>query len=194
MEQRGLADALTALALPPDPAVAQVDELRLGLVGTTRRRWGRRGTKIVPPIPRRYEWVYLVLAVDGAAGRWWWQWQATMKADDLLPTLTALTTAWPLDGMVWDGAGSHRAKRLSDLPLPRLILPPYSPELNPAERVFEAVRRHVEGVVSATLADKQAVVAAYLQELAADPQRVRTLAGWDWILSAAELHSIRSMS
>ena len=58
---------------------------------------------------------------------------------------------------------------------------PNSPELNPAERLFEEIRRHVEGRVYATLNDKVAEVQAFLQKLDADPPRVRRLAGWDWI-------------
>lgn len=194
MEKGGLVDALTTAGVPPVPTLVHFDEMRLGLVGTTRRRWGRRGIKIIQPIQRRYEWVYLALAVDSRAGQVRWTWQRTMKADDLLPSLAALAAAGPLDGIVWDGAPAHRAKRLTDLALPRIVLPAYSPELNPPERVFEEVRRHVEGEPYATLADKQAAVDAYLHDLAADPNRVRSLAGWAWIQHALAQHAIRSMS
>ena len=60
----------------------------------------------------------------------------------------------------------------------RVFLPPYSPELNPAERAFQEVRRRVEGRVYAMLDDKQAEVETYLGELAADPARVRRFCGW----------------
>jgi hypothetical protein len=46
------------------------------------------------------------------------------------------------------------------------------------------VRRHVEGRIYATLADKVAAVNAFLDELDADPARVRSLCGWDWITAA----------
>lgn len=65
--------------------------------------------------------------------------------------------------------------------LPLITLPAYSPELNPAERVFEEVCRWVEGKVYRSLEDKVEAVTAYLAELDSDPERVRTLAGWDWI-------------
>ena len=67
-----------------------------------------------------------------------------------------------------------------------MALPPYSPELNPAERLFEEVRRRVEGTVYATLADKVAAVEAFLRELDADPDRVRQLCGWDWLTDALD--------
>jgi hypothetical protein len=56
--------------------------------------------------------------------------------------------------------------------------------LNPAERLFEEIRRHVEGRVYATLADKVAAVNACLHALDADPARVRRLCGWNWINAA----------
>jgi transposase len=66
----------------------------------------------------------------------------------------------------------------------RVRLPAYSPELNPAERVFEEIRRRTEGRVYDSVADKQAVAQAYLAGLAADPDRIRQLCGWDWLTDA----------
>ena len=64
--------------------------MRLGLVGTSRRRWGIRGVKIVPAVQRRYRWTDLVLLVDGERGTRWWAWQDTMKSDDLLGTVRGI--------------------------------------------------------------------------------------------------------
>jgi transposase len=66
----------------------------------------------------------------------------------------------------------------------RIPLPAYSPELNPAERIFEEIRARTEGVVYDSLDAKQAVAEAYLQDLAADPERVKQLCGWRWIRDA----------
>jgi transposase len=48
-------------------------------------------------------------------------------------------------GVVWDHTAFHKAKVVGEVGLRRIYQPPYSPELNPAERVFEEVRRWVEG-------------------------------------------------
>ena len=92
--------------------------------------------------------------------------------------------AWALDAIIWDGAGTHRARLLADLPTARVRLPSYSPELNPAERVFQEIRRRTEGRVYAAIADKQAVAQGYLASLAADPTCGSRLCGWDWITDA----------
>jgi len=158
--------------------------LRLGLRGTTRRVWGRRGIKVRQRLQLKYEWRYLFAAVDGQTGRVWWGWAPSMKAEALWPLVAGLQELAVLEGLVWDNAPSHRDADLTDLDLALVGLPSSSPELNPAERLFEEIRRRVEGRVYATLDDKAADVQAFLEALDADPVRVRRLSGWDWINAA----------
>ncbi len=184
MEKGGLAQALDAVGLTKSSRIGFADELRLGLRGTTRRVWGRRGVKVRQRLQLKYEWRYLFAAVDGQAGRIWWSWVPSMQAEALWPTIAGLQEMAVLDGLVWDNAPSHRDGDITDLDLAFVGLPPYSPELNPAERLFEEVRRRVEGEAYATLEDKLAAVEAFLHELDADPDRVRQLCGWDWLIAA----------
>lgn len=156
------------------------DELRLGLHGHVRRVLAPTGVKVVQRVQIEYQWRYLLLGVDPRSGQVRWQWLARFRQEQLKPVLAA----WGLAAILWDGAGAHRGKTLQEVPTQRLVLPPYAPELNPAERVFEEVRRRVEGRVYPDLDAKQAVVEASLQELAADPARVQQLCGWDWVLDA----------
>jgi transposase len=93
-----------------------------------------------------------------------------MKAEALWPKVAGPQETDVLDGLVWDNAPGHRDADITDLDLALVGLPAYSPELNPAERLFEEIRRHVEGRVYATLD--------------ANPPRVRQLCGWDWINAA----------
>jgi hypothetical protein len=186
VEKGGLTAALDAVGLTRASRIGFADELRLGLRGTTRRVWGRRGIKVRQRLQLKYEWRYLFAAVDGQTGRIWWDWVPTMKAEALWPTLAGLQEMGVLDGLVWDNAPSHRDADITDLDLALVGLPPYSPELNPAERLFEEIRRRVEGRVYATLDDKVAEVEAFLEKLDADPARVRRLCGWGWITTALE--------
>jgi transposase len=89
-----------------------------------------------------------------------------------------------LVGLVWDRAASHRTKTVQGGGDPLIELPPYSPELNPAERVFEEIRRAVEGKIYATLDAKVQAVTDFLKDLEADPNRVRSLTHWRWINAA----------
>ncbi len=161
--------------------------MRVGLIGQTRRRWAPRGVKIVQPVEYKYEWTYLNLAVNGLSGQLAWSWTENMKAASIAPVIQA----WSAHGVqviVWDRARGHRGPCYDDVKVHRIEQPPYSPELNPAERVFEYLRARIEGEVYGTIAAKQEAVEAKLQQLAADPERVKSLAGWDWIhRSLAEL-------
>ena len=184
MEKGGLAQALDAVGLTTSSRIGFADELRLGLRGTTRRVWGRRGIKVRQRLQMKYEWRYLFAAVDGQSGRIWWDWVPSMKAEALWPIIAGLQEMAVLEGLVWDNAPSHRDDDITELDLALVGLPSYSPELNPAERLFEEIRRLVEGRVYATLEDKAAEVQTFLEELDADRARVRRLCGWDWINAA----------
>ena len=83
--------------------------------------------------------------------------------------LVPIFEQWPMDGVVWDGAPSHRGKLMGQLGFGRISLPAYSPELNPAERVFEAtMRRHIEGEVYPSLEAKRSAIEHLLRQLKAD--------------------------
>jgi transposase len=160
------------------------DEMRVGLRGAVRRVWGRRGVKVRQRLQLQYEWRYLFLAVDSRAGKLYWCWNASMAADEVLGAVGGLQEIGAVSALIWDGAPSHRDEDVRGLGLTLIGLPPYSPELNPAERVFEELRRATEGKVYATLDEKAAAVEGRLRELEADPERVRSLADWDWIKDA----------
>jgi DDE superfamily endonuclease len=184
VEKGGFRAALAAAGLTAATGLGFADELRVGLRGMVRRVWGRRGVKVHQRLQLSYKWRYLFLVVDGQAGTLYWCWLDSMAGDDVLAALGGLQQETEIAALVWDGAPSHRDQDVSALGLPLIGLPPYSPELNPAERVFEEVRRWIEGKVYATLADKVAAVEAFLTELDSDPARIRSLAGWDWITAA----------
>ena len=156
------------------------DEMRLGLIGQTRRVWAPVGVKVVQPLQYERRWCYLVLVVDGRAGRVWWEWTLKMTATALAPVVSTWKDGG-LDAVVWDGAPAHQTLAAQPQPLPLLRQPPYSPELNPAERLIEELRRHLEGKVYPTLSDKYAAAHRFLEDLDASPDRVRSLVGWDWI-------------
>ena len=180
MEKGGLREAAQQARSSSGEGIEFSDELRLGLHGRTRRVLAPKGVKVVQPVQLEYRWRYLLLAVAPLSGRIRWAWIERMRQVDLRPVLED----WQPACLVWDGAPSHRGKQVAALSLHCIPLPAYSPELNPAERIFEEIRRRVEGMVYASLDAKQAVAEAYLQELAADPARVRRLCGWRWIRDA----------
>jgi len=170
----------------PRTPLGFADEMRVGLRGMVRRVWGRRGVKVRQRLQLVYEWRYLFLVVDGRKGTLHWTWIDSMKAEMVGAAVNGLKQQTEVEAVVWDGASSHRHELVRGVGMPLIGLPPYSPELNPAERVIEEVRRWVEGKVYPSLEDKVAAVEAYLTELESNPDRVRGLAGWDWIEDAIQ--------
>lgn len=155
--------------------------MRIGLIGTTRRVWGRRGVKVRQRRQIVYQWQYLNLVVDPAGGRLWHFWSQTMQAPVARALVEATRIETNLAALVWDRAPSHRDATVRAVGLPLIEQPPYAPELNPTERVFEYLRAQIEGILYPTLDDKVAAVDAILADLDADPQRVQSLTGWHWI-------------
>jgi hypothetical protein len=152
----------------------------MGLHGQVRRVWAPIGEKVEQVLQIVYRWTYLVLGVDPVAGRlrWEWEWVTNMKG----ATLAAVMANWKGAGVaavVLDNAPGHRSAVLKAASPALVPLPPYSPELDPAERVFRALRPVIEGEVYASLDDKRAKAEAWLQELAADTARVRSLTAWE---------------
>ena len=122
------------------------DEARVGQQGTLTSVWAETGSRPTAVKQTEYEWCYLFAAVNPMTG-----------ASSALVTPTVNTTlmnehlrfisreAGPGVHvvLVLDQAGWHVAKglRVPDN-ITLLHLPPYSPELNPVERVWGYLRSH----------------------------------------------------
>lgn len=160
----------------------EVDEMRFGLHGQVRRVWAQRGVKIIQPRPFEFDYRYLILGVDPRTGAIQWDWMDTMKASDLVACLSD----WQADGIIWDGARSHRAQSVTQLEVEFIYQPAYSPELNPVERLFQELRREVEGVIYDTRDHKQAAIEQVLLHWQQHPEIVCRIAGWNWICHAMD--------
>ena len=175
--KKGLSNELQAHQITQASRWYFSDEMRFGLWGQVRRRWGLRGVKIIQPKQIEFAWRYLVLAVDVIHLDLKWTWSDRMNQACLQP----IFDRWALETVIWDGASSHRGQDIAQLPMNRIFLPPYSPELNPAERIFEEVRREIEGFVYPTIQAKQHRIDQFLRRLRADKNRLTSLISWDWI-------------
>jgi len=159
-----------------------VDEMRLGLKGVMRRVWCSRGVKVVQRLQFVFEWIYLVVAADPCSGKLRWQWISRLNQAQLLPVIQH----WGLDGLIWDNASAHTGKQMAAVDTTLIFQPPYSPELNPIERLFEYLRDKIEGRNYPSLQAKMAAVDHELRRLAARPKAVRQLIGYDWMQAALD--------
>jgi len=187
----GLAAELRQVGAVCVSGIAWGDEMRVGLIGQVRRVWAPRGVKVRQRVERQYEWAYLNLAVNGLEGKLYWCWTPNMKQE----ATVEVVKEWREKGisvLIWDRAPSHRARQVREVGVRLIEQPSYAPELNPSERVFEEIRRRVEGEVYGDIEKKKAVIEREMQRLAADPERVKSLAGWAWIREAVNNLSIEN--
>ena len=123
-----------------------MDEARLGQQGTLTRVWARRGSRPAAVKQTKYEWVYLYAAVEPATGESVALLAPNVDAGTFNVFLSMLSTELEPDEfavLLMDGAGWHKAKatRVPDNVV-CLLLPPYSPELNPVENLWHYLRSH----------------------------------------------------
>ena len=168
------------------PALWAQDEHRLGLLPVVRRVWAPKGHRPVARVARHYAWLYVYGFVRPSTGQSWWC---------LLPrvTITAFTLALAtfardegIDAahpalLVVDQAGWHVSPKVV-LPegLHLAFLPAYSPELQPAERLWGLVDEPLANRAFATLDDLEAVLEERCRALEAQRDRLRTLTSYHW--------------
>jgi len=148
------------------------DEARLGLhESVTRRRITARGVKPLQPMLPRYEYFWLYGAVDPSTGESLFLELPALDTPCFQAFLFEFSLAFPdtLNVLVLDGAPPHTAHALV-VPENVLLfrLPPYSPELNPVERIWLDLRKHLGSGLPASLSaladDAAQVLRAYTQE------------------------------
>ena len=122
------------------------DEARVGQQGTLARLWAPKGSRPSAPKDCRYAWTYIFGAVcparaTGAALVMPYANTEAMNAHLAEISRHVSTGAHAI--LVLDGAGWHGSK---DLVVPDNItlmtLPPYSPELNPVENIWQFLRQN----------------------------------------------------
>ena len=121
------------------------DEHRVGLKPILRKVWALVGSRPKAVVEHRYEWVYVYGFVEPKSGRTYWY---------LIPRVNTkwLNLVWETFArevgastekiilLVQDRAGWHQSKKVK-LPIGIVteFLPAYSPELQPAERLWPLV-------------------------------------------------------
>lgn len=183
MEKRGLTAALVANDITPDDLVGFGDELRITLHGALSRLIVPKGTPMRQLCQGERVGVTLALCVDGECGTLSWEWLGSMHHQEILRAL-ARWNADGFDAVVWDNASSHKEERVQAWGMPLVQQPAYSPELNPAERLNEEIRRFLKGKTFATLAEKVWAVENHLRWWKAHPAGIQQLCGYGWIVES----------
>lgn len=163
------------------------DEARFGRMVRIKRCWAP--TPHRPVVENGYErqFTYVYGAISPIEGELDWRICTEMNTVRMGEFLAQVSTAHPQEFivMIVDGASSHRAKDLIVPPNIRFLrLPPYAPELNPQEHIWDELRE--KEFPNRVFADMPSVIrqlATGLPRLAADHKRLRSISGWPWIFS-----------
>jgi transposase len=164
------------------------DEARFGLHLPCYRRLTARGVKPVQPYEPLYEYSWLYAAVEPNSGESFFLQLPRLDAECFELFLAELSSEAPeaLNVLVLDNAPAH-VKRSLVLPenIVLLWLPPYSPELNPVERLWLAIRQKIDCFnhsIRSSIDALEEHIAVIIRALT--PSQIASLTGYDYIRQA----------
>jgi transposase len=160
--------------------------MRYGLISNFRRSWSKVGERTIIDSQQSYQNRYLFSAIAPLSGNsFHLDSIAGFDSEAAHVFLLELKKEHPdkLVIVVWDNAPCHRPKIHRTIPgLIVLFLPPYSPELNPAERFFEELRKATANQIFKSIEEQELAIEAKLNQLANNPSAIKQLTGYEWIL------------
>ena len=164
------------------------DEARFGRISSVRRCWAPRPLRPLCRAMQTREYTYAYGAVDVVSGQLESLILPQVNTDCMQMFLDEVSQRHPDRRiiMVLDGASWHTAVHLKPPANMQLLrLPPYAPELNPVEHIWDELREksfHNKAFDSMGAVENQLQTA--LVTLENDPSRVRSIVAWDWIVNS----------
>jgi len=162
------------------------DEHRLGLKPLIRRVWARRGQRPVAVSTHKYQWLYLYGFVRPRTGDVEWWVANGIGVDFFQKVLEAFARdvgAGPKKTVILliDNAGWHISPRLK-LPdgVRFCFLPPYTPELQPAERLWPLTNEGVANLPFDTLDQLAETLDRRCAALIDQPDLIKATTHFDW--------------
>jgi DDE superfamily endonuclease len=158
--------------------------------------WCFDGHRPLAPVQHRYEWRYLVGFVHPASGRTLFHLATSVSIPLFEAELAAFAAAVGASPhkqivLVLDRAGWHSTQRLR-VPdhVHLLFLPPYSPELQPAEHLWPLTNTALHNRHFATIDDLEDAQAARCVALQAHPDLIRSTTLFSWWPQSLETTSV----
>jgi DDE superfamily endonuclease len=161
------------------------DETRFGLKTLTGKVITSRGVKPIAPVQWGRDNFWLYGAVEPLTGDHFYQDFAHLNHQHFQTFIDQFSQSLGADYAILqvDQAGAHMTDKLrwpeNIIPLPQ---PPHSPELNPIERVWQAIKRHLKGRIFTSLDDLKVMLQAVLDDMTT--AETMSLSGYDFILEA----------
>lgn len=164
------------------------DEARFGRISDCCYCWAKFPLRPTVKAMLTHQYVYAYGAVSIPQGNFDSLVLPLVNGDCMALFLDEIARRYPEDNivMVLDGAGWHKSKRM---PIPAnirlLSLPPYSPELNPVEHLWEELReKHFYNCAFNSLDALEEHLVIGLAQMEREPERMRSICNWPWIFNA----------
>ena len=160
------------------------DEGRFGRISEARRAWAPPGVRPVCPRQMVRESLYVFAALAPASGQLCALVAPSCDTEAMSVFLEQVGAEFAGQRVLLqlDGAGWHRAKALR-LPenVALLSQPPHSPELNPAEHLWDHLRTHaLANRAFDSLDAVEHTLCEHLRALQTNPERVRSMTAFPW--------------
>jgi DDE superfamily endonuclease len=170
------------------------DQHRVGLKPIVRRVWVRKGSRPQVTVQHRFQWLYVYSFLQPASGQSEWFRLATVTAEVFTIALSHFAQAVGAGPtkriiLVLDQAGWHTSPQLV-IPegIHLLFLPPYSPELQPCERLWPLTNESVANRPFRTLDDLEAVLTERCALLQKQPDLLRSHTHFSWWPPSSSKH------
>ena len=163
-----------------------MDEHRLGLKPILRRVWTPPGEAPIARVDPGYEWLYVAGFVHPQSGKSSFWLLSGVNGPVFAELLRAFAEEQGLGSrkrilLVLDQAGWHGSQEVEPIEgLTQVPLPPYSPELQPAERVWPLVDEPLANRAFSTLAELEAVLEDRCVRLTEMPETIRAHTCFHW--------------
>jgi hypothetical protein len=157
-----------------------MDESRFGLLSIQRRCLTARGTKPLVPYQHRFQNFYLFGAYNPLSGDHFTLELPKCNSECFQLWMDEFSThrSEEFKIVILDNGAFHKSK---DLKVPDnialLFLPPYSPELNPAEMIWRHIKDRIANTIFENLEKLSDAVAAIVKNLG--PETIQAITGWN---------------
>ena len=164
------------------------DEHRVGLKPILRKVWAQKGERPIAKVQHSYEWLYVYGFVNPKTGETWWY---------LIPRvntrwLNIVYQQFAIDVgvseekkllLIEDNAGWHRSKKVK-LPsgIIKEFIPAYSPELQPAERLWNLLDEPLVNDYFETLDEIEEILSDSCNFLRLEmKEEIKNLTNYHWL-------------
>ena len=163
------------------------DETRLGLLPVVRRRMTACGVQPVAPVTYQFDNFYLYGAVEPTTGAHFFLELPYLNSRAFQCWLDGFAGTFPhsFNILVLDNGAGHKAKavRWPSNVVP-VFLPPYSPELNPMERLWRDLKDKLAAVPAKTIRELSDAMCAIIQHYST--ATLHSLTGFAYFIHAVE--------